>query len=298
MSSGKINQPIIFFGSEDFSATALTKLLAAKFSIAGVVTKPDAPKGRGHKLHAPAVKSIALEHNIPVWQPQKLSDIEPILRSLDRPIGVLVSYGKIIPASILNLFKPGIINLHPSLLPMYRGPSPIEQAIINHDAQTGVTIMQLGAAMDAGPIYAQKIVQLDGTETQASLYPKLADIGADELVRTVPMIIDGTLAAHAQDDSKSSYTNLLKKSNAFIDSSYKTAEAIEAKIRAHLIFPKTKIIYRGAILIIKKAHTSSVQETALDLCMDDKSILVIDEIISPSGRTMDAASFLRGFTGH
>lgn len=115
---------IVFFGTEDFSLAALTGLIEAGYDIAAVVTKPDTPRGRGQKLTPPAVKALALKHNIAVMQPSNLADIETAIRKIDNPVGVLSSYGKIVPTKIIDLFKPGIINIHPSLLPKYRGPSP------------------------------------------------------------------------------------------------------------------------------------------------------------------------------
>ena len=141
---------IVFFGTEDFSLVALEALVEAGFPVEVVVTKPDMPKGRGHVLTEPLVKTFAKKHGIQVWQPAKLNDINDDIAKLNNPIGVLVSFGKIIPQKTLDLFTPGIINVHPSLLPKYRGPSPIEAAILMGDQETGVSIMRLSAQMDAG----------------------------------------------------------------------------------------------------------------------------------------------------
>ena len=155
--SGTSRQPIVFFGTEDFSLYSLRALVEAGFNIVAVITKPDSRRGRSNKLIQPAVKQFASQHHIPVWQPKRLKDIISDIKNITpQPTGVLVSYGKIIPQTIIDLFQPGIINVHPSLLPKYRGPSPIESAIANRDKITGVTIMQLEQAMDAGPIYHQQ----------------------------------------------------------------------------------------------------------------------------------------------
>ena len=140
MSFGPTNR-IIFFGTEEFCAISLQALINSGFNVAAVVTKPDSKKGRGQKLVPPTVKLIAQKHNIPVWQPKRLSEITENIRQLQPVSGVLVSFGKIIPSSIIDLFSPGIINVHPSKLPTYRGPSPIESAILNGDGQTGVSLM-------------------------------------------------------------------------------------------------------------------------------------------------------------
>ena len=169
-----MSKTIVFFGTEEFSAVSLRRLIDDGFSIPAVITKPDSKKGRGKKMVPSAVKILAEEYKIPVWQPRKLADIVSDIKSLDDPIGVLVSYGKIIPQSVIDLFSPGIVNVHPSLLPKYRGPSPIETAILNGDDKTGISIMQLSADMDAGPVYDQLEVGLDGNETAPQLEEKLA----------------------------------------------------------------------------------------------------------------------------
>lgn len=289
--------PIIFFGTEDFSLTSLTGLIESGYTIAAVITKPDSKKGRGQKLVPPSVKVVANRHNIPVWQPNRLKDIEDDVRALGHVAGVLVSYGKIIPQSTIDLFTPGIINVHPSLLPTYRGPSPIESAIKNGDKKTGVTIMQLSAKMDAGPIYVAKEVPLQGTETQPELYHTLADIGADLLLETLPSILDGSLQPTVQSESLVTYCNLLQKSEAMLDFTKLSAAEAERIIRAHLTFPKSKVKYKEHTLVVTKAHTSTEQKTPLDMLCQDGAYLCIDELIAPSGRRMTSDAFLRGYAG-
>src|SRR5690606_15931966 len=161
---------------------------------------------------APAVKRIAEAQDIPVWQPIRLLPDDPHWNDVRDNVGVLSSYGKIIPQAIIDLFKPGIINIHPSLLPKYRGPSPIESAIANGDTETGVSIMLLTAEMDAGPIYVQQSYPLDGTETQPELYERLAVFGSQLLVETLPRILDGSLVAEPQTGT-ASYSKLLTKAD-------------------------------------------------------------------------------------
>lgn len=300
---------IIFFGTDEFSATSLRELIDKGFSVAAVVTKPDSHKGRGKALTAPLVKQIALQHNITVLQPTKVAEIiEPITeitRTLgEKPIGVLVSYGKIIPQSVIDLFEPGIINVHPSLLPKYRGPSPIEAPILNGDTETGVTIMQLSAAMDAGPIYKQVTVPLDDTETAPQLEASLAELGAQQLATILPSIMNGSLVATEQDDTMATYCHLLKKEDGQLDPSLYSAEQAERRIRAHLSFPKTKIEILGQSVIVTRAHIGpSHEETdattdkakALSLTCQDGRALIIDELIGPSGKPMSAQAFINGY---
>ena len=286
---------IIFFGTEDFSLTALTGLIEAGYTIAAVVTKPDSKKGRGQQLVAPAVKVLATRHNIPVWQPEKLTDITDDIRALGSVTGVLVSYGKIVPQVIIDLFTPGIINVHPSLLPRYRGPSPIESAIKNGDAVTGVSIMQLSARMDAGPVYTAKEHPLIGTETRPELYHALADIGTNLLLESLPAIIDGSLQPTPQDEDKASYCQLLEKSSANLDLTTLTATEAERIVRAHIGFPKSKVTIAEHTIIITKAHVSPQHKTPLDLVCQDGAYLSVNELIAPSGRQMSADAFLRGY---
>ena len=285
---------IIFFGTEAFSADALRALIASNFNVVAVVTKPDQPKGRGHKLTEPLVKTIAREHDIPVWQPTKLADVAEQITSLQPVAGVLVSYGKIIPQSIIDLFTPGIINVHPSLLPRYRGPSPIEAAIMHRDNQTGVTIMQLSAAMDAGPIYAQHIIPLDHTETKPALYATLSRIGNQLLVDTLPDILSGALTPTPQNDADATYCSLLSKQDGLLDPADLTAVQAETRVRAFLGFPRTRLPLGDQTLIITRAHVSKTAETPLSVQFSDGNYLIPNELIAPSGKTMPAEAFLRG----
>lgn len=291
------SQKIVFFGTEQFSLTALSHLIQAGYNIVAVVTKPDSKKGRGQQLTPPEVKVLAAKHNIPVWQPTRLAEIADRVSALGVATGVLVSYGKIIPQSIIDLFSPGIINVHPSPLPAYRGPAPIESAIINGDIETGVTIMKLDAAMDAGPLYAVRTHPLAGTETGPELYRTLAVAGAELLVEVLPAIIDGSLQPHPQDDTKASYTSLLKKEDAPLDLTSLTAIQAERRVRAYLSFPKSKLKIGDNQIIITKAHVSQTKNTPLDSSCQDGAFLVIDELITPNGRRTDGAAFSRGYSG-
>jgi len=290
-----MSHKIIFFGTEDFSAVALQGLIDNNFSIAAVVTKPDSRKGRGQKLLPPAVKLIATQYNIPVWQPSSLHDITDDIRALQPVSGVLVSYGKLIPESIIELFTPGIINLHPSLLPTYRGPSPIESAILNGDPVTGVSIMQLVKAMDAGPIYSQKEVPLIGNETRRALYVSLASLGTSELIRLLPHILDGSLQPVAQDETQATYCQLLSKEHSLLRPETSSAVEAERQVRAYQDFPKTKIRFGDHELIVTKAHVTAQPEHALSIRFRDGNFLTVDELVAPSGRTMNAAAYLNGY---
>lgn len=297
---------VIFFGTEDFSANSLTELINSDYDVVAVVTKPDSARGRGKNITEPIVKTIAKQNNIEVWQPENINEIADQISRIENRIGILVSYGKIISKEILNLFEPiGIINLHPSLLPKYRGPSPIESTILNGDQQTGISFIKLIEEMDAGPLYYQKTVKLTGQETSVELYSELSKIGAIELKGALPRIISGELKPLPQDDSKTSYTKLIKKSDGEINWN-EPAETIIRKIRAYQGWPKARttlgeinvsiigaysapssIGKPGDIGIIKEAGLVSVEAT--DGC-------IYIQKLQPDGKNiMTASDFIRGY---
>ncbi len=287
---------IVFFGTDDFSLVALQGLIESGYNIAAVVTKPDSKSGRGQTLQPSVVKKLALQHNIPVWQPLKVSEINENIKSLGDVAGVLSSYGKIIPETTINLFSPGIINIHPSLLPLYRGPSPIESAIKNGDKQTGVTIMQLTAGMDSGPIYGQIVHELSGNENRIDLYKTLASAGSATLLQLLPTILSNpSIIPSPQDDSKAVYCSLLSKDDAWLKPDHTTVVQAERLVRAYLGFPKTKIDILDRTLIITKSHIASEQKSPLDIKCIGGDYLSIDELVAPSGRTMSARDFLNGY---
>jgi methionyl-tRNA formyltransferase len=286
---------LIFFGTKDFSAISLQALIDAEYEIAAIVTKPDSKKGRGQKITQPQVKKIALANNIPVWQPDKLADIHDSIASLQPVTGVLVSYGKIIPQPIIELFSPGIINLHPSLLPLYRGPSPIESAIINGDTVTGVSIMQISSKMDAGPVYLREKYRLKGNETQPELYQRLGSLGSKLLVGSLQDIIDEKLTPTAQDHSAASYCQLLSKTDSILRPDLYSAAQLERKVRAHLSYPRSKVSIGDNDVVVASASVSSTQQTPIDLKCTDGKFLVINELIAPSGKKMNAEAFIHGY---
>ncbi len=289
------SKTVVFFGTDEFSAVSLRELIAKGFTIGAVVTKPDTKKGRGRALTKSIVKQIAEENNIPVLQPSDVKEIADDIKKIDSPIGVLVSYGKIIPESIIDLFSPGIVNVHPSLLPKYRGPSPVESAILNGDTETGVTIMQLSKRMDAGPMYSQITVQLKDTETAPELETQLAELGAQQLTLTLPAIMSGSAQPTSQDESVATYCQLLNKSDSHFNHAELTAEQAERRIRAFIAFPKTKLTIHGHSIIITKAHAINEAASPLDIKCSDRRFLSIDELIGPSGKTMNAKAFLNGY---
>jgi len=282
----------------------LTALIDVGYSIAAVVTKPDSRSGRGQHLQAPIVKQIAEAHDIPVWQPASLNDIAADIAALGDVAGVLSSYGKIIPADIIALFSPGIINIHPSLLPLLRGPSPIETTILSGDHVSGISIMKLTERMDAGPLYVQQEIGLTGTETSAELYESMASQGAALLIASLDAILDGHAEASAQDESLASYTRLLKKEDSLIDPSSFTATDIERRVRAFITYPKTKVVIGKQLITVLKARAIFESTVAgagagasagLIMTCQNESLLEIEELIGPSGKKMTGQAFKNGY---
>jgi methionyl-tRNA formyltransferase len=231
------SKKLIFFGTDDFSTASLEELIDTGWRLSAVVTSPDAPAGRGRKLTESAVKKIAAANGIKVLQPAKGSEIAALIKGLEPEWGVLSAYGKIISQAALDLFSGGIINIHPSLLPRYRGPTPIETAILNGDDKTGVSLMKLTAGMDEGPVYAQKAMVLTGVENQPELYAKLTDMGAELLDEKLEAIMSGELQPVNQDDSAATYTKLIKKEDGVLDFG-RPAKVLERQVRAYADWPK------------------------------------------------------------
>lgn len=182
---------ILFMGTPDFARESLEKLYDSGYEIAGVVTPPDRPKGRGMKMIACPVKEFALEKNLSIFQPEKLKDIKQEIINMNPDMIVVVSYGKFLPKSILEIPRYGCINVHPSLLPKYRGSAPIQWAIINGDKTTGTTIMKMNEKMDAGDIILQKEVEIDENETTGELWDRLSTISSELLLEAIKQIENG-----------------------------------------------------------------------------------------------------------
>ena len=289
---------LVFFGTEDFSLPTLRALVDSGYNVAAVVTKPDTPRGRSKQLIEPAVKVFAREHNLPVLQPQRLADIQNELETIAPDAGVLVSYGKILPGRTLDVFgEPGIINIHPSLLPRYRGPAPIEAAILAGDTATGISIMRLTAGMDEGPIFAQTHHELDGTETKPELNDTLSERGASFLLEVLDDILTGKLSPTPQQTSGVSYTTLISKQDGMLTPATDDAHALERKVRAYLGYPKSRLSIKNTDVIITSVKVvESLDSGPLVIECADNTYLEVRELIAPSGKTMSGEAFLRGYS--
>jgi methionyl-tRNA formyltransferase len=291
---------LVFFGNERLatglsgtSCSTLTGLIENSYEIAAVVSHYT--KGRTRKPRPLEIAEVAKARNIPLLLPDSLNDIKEQLESLGAEAAVLVAYGKIIPKEIIDIFPKRIINLHPSLLPKYRGPTPLEQTILDGALQTGVSIMQLTPEMDAGPVFAQEKINLSGTETKTELAEKLLELGSRIMLGSLPGILDESLTPKPQNDSEATYTRLLKKEDGVVDWN-KPAELLEREVRAFLSFPKSQARVLDKDIIITKSRVAKDKNDG-DLVMQCKpGWLEIQELTAPSGSTMSGAEFLRGYS--
>ncbi|MCL5795059.1 MAG: methionyl-tRNA formyltransferase [Patescibacteria group bacterium] len=273
---------IIFLGTPEFSLPSLQALIDdARFEVCAVITEPDRPAGRGKILTPPPVKILANKYNIPVFQPEKLSVISSQLSVLKPDVAVVVAYGQIIPKEILDIPKFGFVNIHPSLLPKYRGSTPIQSAILNGDAKTGVSLIKIDEKMDHGPILAQQELKLSIINYQLSiLSKKLAELGAQLLLNNLTKYLEGKITPRSQDHKKATFTKMLKKSDGQINWQ-EPAEIIERKIRAYNPWPGCFTYLDKKRLKILKAHLKGNK-------------LVFDEVQMEGKKPLKWQDFKRG----
>jgi len=295
---------IVFFGNEQLAqglerpATPIfDALITGGYEIAAVVLPRD-PSSKSRPDSKPAIITAAEENHVPIIFADQLADLDETLREIDAEIGILASYGQMVPQSTIEVFPHGIVNIHPSLLPKYRGSTPIETAISSGDQETGVSLMNLVKEMDAGGIFAQEKLQLNGSESKQALYEKLASLGAKLLIETLPAILSGDSSATPQNDNEATYTEKLTKDSGFLDPTIMTAGECERKIRAYFGFPRTRMGFLGQETIITAARV--LENYAGDDWPDvvkcsGNTFLQIQKLISPkSGKEMTMGEYLRG----
>lgn len=253
---------IIFAGTPDFAAQHLAALLRADHEVVAVYTQPDRPAGRGKKLQPSAVKALALEHGLEVQQPQSLKTAaaQQQLTGYAADLMVVVAYGLILPPKVLNTPRLGCINVHGSLLPRWRGAAPIQRAIWAGDKVTGVTIMQMEAGLDTGPMLLKESLAIAPDETSASLYARLAETGPEALLDALRRLDNDGLPAEPQDESKATYAHKLKKDEARIDWQ-QPADFIERCIRAFNPWPGTEFTVNGQRFKVWEAEVVPGDET-------------------------------------
>ncbi|HUB86737.1 MAG TPA: methionyl-tRNA formyltransferase [Verrucomicrobiae bacterium] len=296
---------IVFMGTAELSCASLEKLARDKnFQIAAVVTQPDKPKGRDLKLQSSPVKILAQKFNLPVLQPARAHDEKFIaeLRELKPDLIVVAAYGQILPPAILDLPRFGCVNVHTSLLPKYRGAAPIQSAILNGETETGVTIMKMDAGLDTGAIIAQTRTPILPEDNSQTLHDKLAQLGADLLVETIPAYAAGKISPQPQNNSEATHAAKIKKEDGKIDW-HEPAEKIWNKLRAFTPWPGAFTFLKGKLLKIWRAEiVQQTGETGEILSADKNGIVVacgkdalrILELQREGGRRLNAQEFLAG----
>jgi methionyl-tRNA formyltransferase len=230
---------IIFFGTPLFGQIILQKLQDENFNVVAVVTQPDRPIGRDQKITPSPVKTFAKEHKIPILAPADKEELLATNRKLEKlkpALFVVASFGMIVPPETLQIPEKGALNVHPSLLPKYRGASPIQAAILNGDTETGVTVIQMDEQMDHGPILSQEKTALGSTETTATAMKKIAQLGGNLLTKTIPPYLAGKIIPQPQDHTQATYTKLIKRDNGRINWGENNAK-VEQMIRAFNPWP-------------------------------------------------------------
>ncbi len=229
---------IIFAGTPEFAAVALKALIDSPHEIVAVYTQPDRPSGRGLKLTPSLVKTLALAHQLPVFQPASLKEgiEQEKLAKLNADVMVVAAYGLLLPAAVLGIPRLGCINIHPSLLPRWRGAAPIQRTIFAGDTETGVAIMQMDVGLDTGPVLLQKKYKLAEDETSQTLHDKLAVIGAEALLETLTLLEQNKVSPQPQDNANTTYADKISKEEAIIDWTRPAIE-LEREIRAFNPWP-------------------------------------------------------------
>lgn len=298
---------IVFMGTPDFAAASLKKLIDEKYDIAAVFTQPDKPRDRGMKLSYSPVKELALENNIPVYQPTKLRDgtATELIKSLRPDILVVVAYGRILPDDMLEVPKYGAINVHASLLPKYRGAAPIQWAVLNGDKITGVTTMYLASEMDTGDIIYTSETEIGEFETSGELFDRLMVMGAELLDRTLRDIEAGTAPRTPQDHGKASYVKMLDKSLSPIEWA-KTPREIIKQIYGLQPWPVATAELDGKVFKIYSAEYTqnktvkapgsvvSAGKKGIEIACLGGETLLITELQAAGKKRMKASDYLLG----
>ena len=300
---------IVFMGTPELAAVSLRRLIAApEFELAAVVTQPDQPKGRGLKLTPSPVKEVALQANLPLLQPRRAREENFIqqLAALKPELIAVAAYGQILPKAILDLPRFGCLNVHTSLLPKYRGAAPIQTAILNGDAETGVTIMKMDVGLDTGDILTQERTPIDAADNSQTLHDRLANIGAELLARTIPQYVAGAIQQHAQPAEGATYAAKIKKQDGEIDWR-QPARVIWNRIRALVPWPGafTHLSAQPHPVLLKIWDAAPMDRSGEPgrILQADKSgivvacgsdALMISLLQREGGRRLTAAEFLTG----
>ena len=284
---------IIFIGVSSFAVPALEALIKEKYSIIAVITSPDKPSGRKKEVFFSPVKKLAQEHNLNISQPDNISETKERIRQLKPDLIIVSSYGKIIPKEILNIPQFKSINIHPSLLPKYRGPSPIQTAILNGDKKTGITVIIMDEKMDHGPVIFQKELEILPDENYKELEKRLSQESGKILIKIIPEYIKKELIPQKQNEEKATYTKIILKEEGEIDFN-KTAREIERKIRAFYPWPGTFFfLNKKRVKIIKGKAVNKKEKASLKTGQGCLEL----ELVQPEGKKiMTGQEFFRGYS--
>jgi len=298
---------LVFCGTPEFAVGTLESVIAAGHEVALAVTQPDRAAGRGMEMQAPAVKRAAAAHGIAVVQPEKIKNNAEFRARLEeaRPDAiVVVAYGRIIPQWMLELPRLGNINLHGSLLPKYRGATPVQWAVANGDRVTGVTTMRLDEGLDTGEVLLAREVAIAPEETAVDVFRSLAAVGAELMVETLAGLAEGTLIGRKQDEAQATLAPILTREDGAIDFS-RTARQIYDRWRGFEPWPGAHTRLRGKKLIVHRMHVGAedgIEAGVLRVARDEMAVgcgsgssVVFDEVQMEGKRRMSAAEFLRGF---
>ena len=298
---------IVFMGTPEFAVPALDALIHSDHEVVGVFAQPDEPAGRGRTLVSPPVKKLALQHKLTVHQPPSLRrscELDRLV-SLQPDVVVIAAYGKILPESFLSVPPHGCLNIHASLLPRHRGPSPIAAAVLAGDEVTGVTIMVVTKVMDTGPVLAQRQIPILPHDTTGSLFEKLSGLGADLLMDTLPRWLNGKLVAQPQDHSQATYSKMITKEEGLIDW-HRTVVELWRRVRAFQPWPGCYTTWQGRMLKIIEALplagegtpgrvvAPSHEPSAPVGVQTGEGILGLVQVQLEGKRAMSAAEFVRG----
>lgn len=298
---------LVFLGTPQFAVPTLEAIVAAGHEVAAVYTQPDRPKGRGHALAAPPVKEAALRLGLEVRQPERVRRPEVVdeLRAVGADAMVVVGYGQIIPQSIIDLPRLGIINVHASLLPKYRGAGPIQWAIANGETVTGVTTMQINAGLDTGDMLLKVETPIDPEETALELGPRLATLGADLLTKTLDGLESGNIVPQPQKDAEATYAPILKREDGLIDWT-QPASVIHNRARGFLPWPSAWTTLRGQRFNVWRCRIANfpastvpgeiaVQQKRLFAACGSNSAIELLEVQVEGKKRVAASDFLNGF---
>lgn len=297
---------VVFMGSPDFALPTLRRLIESEHEVVGVFTQPDRPVGRGRKLAPPPVKALAVEHGLPLFQPKSISKPESVeqVRALRPDVGVIAAYGQILRQPVLDVPPLGILNVHASLLPRWRGAAPIPAAILAGDAVTGATIMRVELALDAGPVLGAAEVAISPEDTTASLTPRIAEAGAALLLDLLPRWAEGSITAVPQDETFATYAPQLEKSDAAIDWARHDAETVTRMVRAYDPWPVAYTHLSGEALRIHEARplgsrsgaapgTVAVSDVGFSVATPGTDLAIM-RVQLAGGKIMSARDFARG----